>query len=57
MNMATMTAQHFVLIADTIAVLPVARPMRETIAEIFADQLADTNPLFDRERFLAAANK
>ena len=48
----TLTKQTFVLIASIVRELdPVHRP---AIAKAFADQLARTNPRFDRDRFLSA---
>lgn len=51
-----MTAKDFTLIARTIACLslPVGNS-REYIAGQFADNLAQTNPRFDRERFVKVA--
>jgi hypothetical protein len=52
MTRTTMTRQHFCLIAEAIAGLPMEwRPM---IAKRFADKLAATNGRFDRDRFLSA---
>jgi hypothetical protein len=45
-----MTRRHFCFIAEVIASLP----DREEAARAFADQLAQTNVRFDRERFLVA---
>ena len=46
-----MTRCHFAFIASLIASLPNGRA---EVAVAFADQLAQTNPRFDRNRFLAA---
>lgn len=53
----TLTRQHFVLIADTIRNLPGIHDdhQRFTIAESFANRLGQTNPNFDRDRFMLAA--
>jgi len=58
----TMTRQHFVLIADSIAntELPFAMSegdathIRELFAREMAAKLRATNPAFNRERFLRA---
>ena len=50
-----MTSKHFVLIAETIAALPLNRGEKVQVAYAFAHRLASTNARFDRERFLAAA--
>lgn len=50
-----MTRKDFVVIAETIATLPVTDAQRWTIAGRFALKLATTNPTFDRGRFMAAA--
>jgi len=52
-----MTRAHFAFLADLIANL---WPDDETtnteyVAECFADALSDTNPRFDRDRFIDAA--
>jgi len=49
--------RHFVMIAEAIASLPVYRgnDCRIAVANHFADKLADTNPRFDRGRFIACA--
>jgi hypothetical protein len=47
------TAKDFVLLADAISKAPGTSPQ---LAEHFADTLAQTNPRFDRERFIAAAS-
>ncbi len=59
-----MTKKDFELIANVIATAPIQRPygkksldayvIRETIAYSLADRLRDTNPRFDRDRFLRA---
>lgn len=51
---ARMTKAHFELIAETLKTAPVDYRERFHMAEHFADTLARTNPLFARERFLAA---
>lgn len=59
----TMTAQHFEFIAEVFAS---QKPPADDwdidfydqfgkMVRAFADALADTNPLFDRDRFLKAA--
>lgn len=48
-----LTAKDFVLLADAISKAPGTSPQ---LAEHFADTLAQTNPRFDRERFIAAAS-
>ena len=48
---AALTRRHFCLIAQIIAALP---HDREAIAHEFAAKLGESNPRFDRERFLAA---
>lgn len=51
----TMTRQDFQLIADVISNLNSDGGDPYTyVAEAFADKLADTNPNFDRARFLKA---
>lgn len=54
----TMTRQHFALIAETIAGLEdshvIGEREREFIAARFASQLSNTNPNFNRARFLRA---
>ena len=59
-----MTAKDFRLIADTIAHLPIGgtgtdftTTHRRILAERFANALAETNPRFDRGRFLAASER
>jgi hypothetical protein len=50
-----MTRKDFQLIADTVGGMTyLSETDRATIAHDFADSLANTNPLFDRARFLAA---
>ena len=48
-----LTRQHFQFIADTIALAP-ADTARPYWAYVFAERLANTNPAFDRTRFLEA---
>jgi hypothetical protein len=50
----TMTHMHFRLIAATIASLNLDEASRLTTAISFANDLASTNPRFDRARFLDA---
>jgi hypothetical protein len=54
----TMQRRHYELIAEVIATAPfvsVRGPLdRDTLAQHFADRLAQTNPKFDRARFLRA---
>jgi len=51
----TLTRQHFQLIADAIRVTNFTNPQdRIALASEFARKLADTNPNFDRTRFLTA---
>ena len=51
---ATFEHRHFAALAMMIREMPtVDRPRRST-ADYFADRLAETNPRFDRARFLAA---
>ena len=54
-NAATPSLQHrhFAFIAQTIRDMP-ERVNRIPVARAFADKLAQTNPHFDRSRFLAA---
>ena len=52
-----MTRQHFQFIADVLkAQLEFAeiRPYVLALAEEFADRVEDTNPNFDRDRFIKA---
>lgn len=53
--MATMTAQHFDLIARTILLLNVPDDTKLLIARRFADELERTNVRFQRRRFIVAA--
>lgn len=58
-DMAAMSRQDFELIAEVITGLfdsygDRCDVYRNMIAEAFADELADTNPRFDRARFLKA---
>jgi hypothetical protein len=48
-----MTRKDFELIAQVLSEVS-DLPYRQQIAKNFADKLANTNPRFDRERFLAA---
>ena len=50
-----MTRKDYELIADTIGGMTyLSETDRATIAHDFADQLKNTNPLFNRDRFLTA---
>lgn len=49
-----MTKKDFVLIAKSIKSLDLDPIARRSAAEVFADNLMDTNPNFDRSRFIAA---
>ena len=56
---ATLQHRHFAVIAGILAGLngydhAVSRGQHQDICEHFADELAKTNPKFDRRRFLAA---
>jgi hypothetical protein len=54
---ATMTHQHYRRIAEIIREMrmsPNLADVRAFVAETFAEELAYTNPNFDRARFLAA---
>lgn len=50
---AAMTAQDFRLLADAIRTAPAENKL--ALAEHFANALGNTNPMFDAERFMAAA--
>lgn len=57
----TMQRRHFELIAETIAQLsslymdePITRKQQRAIAERFSNALYNTNPQFNRDRFLRA---
>ena len=56
-----MQRRHFELIAGIIAELnpisPAAKDYKQALVEHFIDELAKTNPLFDRARFVKACNK
>ena len=58
-----MSRQHFELIAEVLAdtqplEIPAAINQWQKTISMFADKLAETNPLFDRDRFInAATNK
>lgn len=49
-----MTKKDFQLIADTIASFEVDEAITYSMAERFADRLAETNPRFNRDRFIKA---
>lgn len=51
---AYMEHRHFATVATIIRSMPPDVYGPEQIAEIFANELASTNPKFKRERFLAA---
>ena len=56
MRTAVFAHRHYVKIAAIIAdSFPDELHLRETVTSIFARGLADTNPNFDRDRFIAAA--
>jgi hypothetical protein len=50
----TMTRQHFAFIASVIASLPVHETSTRVIAFHFANELAGTNVLFNKDRFISA---
>lgn len=50
-----MTRKDFVFIAEVIRDSPLNAQAKMLIAQAFATALRTLNPLFDRERFLAAA--
>lgn len=50
-----MTRKDYVAIAKTIAALPLSDYDKWIVADSFAWRLLDTNPRFDRERFMSAA--
>lgn len=56
MSAPEMQRRHFEFIASTIRELGVVMSTipREFVAKSFATRLEDTNPAFDRERFLTA---
>ena len=47
--------RHFVLIAETIASLPLVDYAKAIVAEHFCRKLASTNPNFSADRFMACA--
>ena len=51
---ATFTHQHFRKVAEIIRGMPDMSMTPSNLAFYFADALADTNPNFDRHRFLMA---
>ncbi len=56
---ATLEHRHFAVIAGILADLPgvdlqMNPDQRRALREYFADRLRETNPRFDRKRFLAA---
>ena len=55
---ATFEHRHFAALADMLANLHSVgdEPTRTWVAQYFADELAKTNPRFDRARFLHACN-
>lgn len=50
----TLQRRHFETVANIIAGLDLSDAMRLKVAKGFADELADTNPNFDRDRFMVA---
>jgi hypothetical protein len=52
-----LTRKHFEAIAKRIAAIPVSPKEKRIHAEWIADCLVETNPRFDRARFIAAATK
>jgi hypothetical protein len=59
-NAPRMTRAHFAFIAETIANMPTfsasLRANQRATANAFASVLAETNPLFNRDKFLATCN-
>jgi len=51
-----MTRKDFSLLAEVIANLSFDEDVRAGIAEDFANALAQTNPRFNKDRFIAACN-
>ena len=58
---AKLEHRHFAFIAATIAAMPnhaaSLRAQKRSVALAFADACADTNPRFDRARFLLACGE
>lgn len=54
-GMAHLEHRHFATIATIIREGGARVPDRQFMAEIFAARLPETNPKFDRKRFMAAA--
>lgn len=54
-NPPKMTRQHFELIAETISNLAIDEKYIRIVAVEFADMLKRTNPVFDKHRFILAA--
>ena len=57
-----MSKKHYIMIASIIQKLcfdipSLCKEERQKIAELFADKLQDTNPLFDSDRFIIASTK
>lgn len=52
-----MTRGHYQLIADVVNKYPVKPSEKLFLAEMFADELAQTNVHFKREKFIARATK
>lgn len=50
-----MQHRHFATVAAILRMLPLDTLTQEKVARHFADELGDTNPRFDRTRFLKAA--
>ena len=56
-NGVTLEHRHFAFIAATIRTMPDdGYPSREDVARLFADACKETNPRFQRARFLAACD-
>ena len=53
-GLAPMQHRHFATIAAIINEMKAGTGYKTDLAETFAERLAETNPKFDRERFLAA---
>ena len=51
---AVMQHRHFAVIADIIRGLKIHEPSLSHVIKHFADELATTNPKFDRTRFIRA---
>lgn len=53
-GISPMEHRHFATVATIIREAPNFSEDNRSLAEYFADRLADTNPNFDRDRFLRA---